>query len=218
MSVLDTLREPGRPETLERFLVEWHGDAPRGDEPFGLMPEPLRRLYSLVEHRPGVFVQNQLLPAGELEPVDGKLLFYVENQGVYYWATGTDGDDAAVWGAASEHGPWEREEDPLSRFLVAAVLFEAIFAAEHGAAVAATQRDCLEALLRPLERLPLGAWRWPEWPTEFSANDGVAAVSNPNGPGYFDVVIAAREAEALAYLDPLADQCLDHFSRREEAP
>jgi hypothetical protein len=74
------------------------------------MPAPLRHFYSTIGSWPDASVQNDLLAPRELPHLkkedwaditveDGKLVFYVENQGVCQWATsgGDGGDDAPVW-------------------------------------------------------------------------------------------------------------------------
>jgi hypothetical protein len=175
--MFEILAEPA-PEAVERFLTGWYG--PRTleaalPEPGGstAMPAPLRRFYDLVRRWPDAIVQNVVLAPPELPDLrkeawaetridDGKLTFYVENQGVCKWATSPEEvDEARVWIRGStlgrEMGTWEPEEPPLSAFLVELLVFEAVMGATHGASVAWLDRPTLARVVEPLHRLPFGA-------------------------------------------------------------
>jgi hypothetical protein len=60
------------------------------------VPEPLREINDVAAAWPGLIVQNSLLGASERGTQDGKLVSYVENQGVSLWATDADGVDPPV--------------------------------------------------------------------------------------------------------------------------
>jgi hypothetical protein len=209
MHLIDLLADPP-PNAVSVFLEEWYGSrVPRG--PFvstPSIPEPLAELQALAKERHGLFVQNQLLPVDELESVDGRLIFYVENQGNWVWACDQDRDDPVVWSRSNDPGgPWQAEREPLSRFLLQVVLFEGSVGAPHGAMTAMLTIDELQPVLEPMKRLDLGAWRWPAEPTWFYAGSDTIAVVNPNDgsmpafPSTFDIVIGARSSEGLAYLE-----------------
>jgi hypothetical protein len=127
---------------------------------------------------------------------DGKLLFYVENQGVCEWATSPeDTDEAPVW--IRVEGDWELEEAPLSAFLVQVLVFEAIWDTTHGASESNLERHVLAQVVEPLHRLP-GSWRWPSYPGEFYAGDRILAFACPNDepgrtPEYFTLWLAALD-------------------------
>jgi hypothetical protein len=221
VSVLPHLLSPG-PASTRSFLTEWHGQ-PRPD--YGLrpnetgrsVPAPLRDFYELVERWPNAVVQNRLATPDELEQTNGLLVFYVENQGVYAWATELEGTDPPVWGTWD--GEWLPEEEPLSRFLLQVVVFEAAFGGPEGASAAWLRPAAQEELVSRLVALPLGAWRWPDYPTRFYARDDVVAVICPNrGPDSTDfvsVTVGARNAEALAFLDDLVDRSWEYYSPRD---
>lgn len=161
--------------------------------------------------RPSDFVQNTLVWDPTWARDGDKYVFYVENQAVYVWATDGDGDDPVVWGRFNKPGePWLAEQEPLSRFLLQVVLFEAIMGTAHGASAASITLRQLEAAVAPLERLPLGCWRWPVEPSCFYAGADVLAFAGPNGrspDGLVDTVslfVAARSPIALSYLRDLA--------------
>ena len=217
--LLGSLGQPStverRLEILEKLIRYWHGgflpDHLRPEESLRnlRLPRPLRWLYERGADRSGFFSrQNQLLGPDDLEIVDGRLVFYVENQGVYLWAIEekenrrdvpgqlrlpfmdehdsrpieTNDEDPPVWGRFNgKNDPWELEEVRLSEFLIQACLFEAIQSAPHGASASWGNQDLLDRVTAPLKLVPLGAWRWPSYPHRFWAGGGTFVSACPNG-------------------------------------
>ena len=225
---MEELVRPG-PGTLNAFIEAWHGV--RRPE-YGIPPEqlagrslpgPLRAFYELAGRWPGLIGQNRLLQPAELEVVDGRVLFYVENQGVWLWAAAREGDDPAVWSRENSPGaPWEPEGEPLSRFLLQLVLFEAMWAATEGASAACLTAEELRLAVRPLRPLSLAPWRWPSYPSRFYAGEGVIALAGPNPsvwgtqpPDRYSLFLSARRTEALAYLAPLVGDAWEYYSPRD---
>lgn len=157
--------------------------------------------------------QNEFLSAPHaLEP--GRVLFYRENQHVYYWATESDGDDPPVYGAWDMDGPWTVEEPRLSAFLLQALLFETVMGSSYVAGAACVEPSVLRELVSNLREVPLGSWRWPTEPTRFYAGGEAVLVASPND-GVFSVWAAPRrpdvpllpgsdavEWDALNWVDP----------------
>jgi hypothetical protein len=210
-------------DAAEQFLVDWYGE-PEGGRGSAVtdseLPRPLRQLYVLASRWPRSIVQNQLVSPPR--NVDGRLVFYIENQGVYEWATEGVGDDkATVWGREPDGQPWMKEEPRLAPFTLQLLVFEAIMGASHGASVAWLPSERLPDAVGSLEALPHGCWRWPEYPTRFYAGgDGQLAVTSPNRApddpsDAYTVFVAARDAAALAYLDDIVDDSWEQFSRRD---
>jgi hypothetical protein len=204
----------GSEDTVWRFIDAWHGRAASGPTrlPPGRLPEAVRRLRSLAEVRPAVVVQNQLVDDPEWARDGDRRAFYAENQGVFVWATEAVGADPVVWGRFIEQDErWQAEREPLSRFLLQIVAFEAIMGAPCGAAASWTTLPQLESALGRLERLPWGSWRWPAEPGWFYAGTDVLAFACPNGPtpsgpaDRFSVWIGARSLDALAFLRGVQD-------------
>jgi hypothetical protein len=223
VNVLPHLLNPG-PAATRHFLTEWHGqhrpDYGSPPEEIGRrVPAPLRDFYEFAGRWPNVVVQNRLLAPGEVERTGRRLIFYIENQGVYAWATELEGTDPRVWGTWNNE--WYPEEEPLSRFLLQIVLFEAAFGAPGGAAAAWLDPKAHEALVSRLVALPLGAWRWPDYPTRFYARDDVVAVICPNrapdSTDFVSVTVGARNAEALAFLEDLVDRSWEYYSPADRA-
>lgn len=212
-----TLREDDV-DAPERFLLAWHGEPSRGRGRPGLfsdidVPEPIRRLHEAASRWPRAIVQNELVTPR----LDGeRMVFYVENQGVYEWAAVDD----RVWGRAYGDPDWVEEDASLTAFILELLVFEAIMGADHGASVADLSRESLDAVVAPLDPLPHGAWRWPSYPTRFFVGGrGVLAMASPDPPGEdagsLTVLLGAREAEASGYLDEVVDERWEWFSRRD---
>ena len=211
MSLVELLREPSG-GTVRAFLEHWHGAPTRVAEPElddGL-PEPLRAFAASARQWPAAICQNRFLDASDDLRDGDKRVFLVENQGVYLWATDGAGVDPVVWGRFNEPDErWQAEREPLSRFLLQVVLFEAVFGSDHGAAASWIALGELEAVLSPMKRLSLGSWRWPFEPAWFFTSEDTLAFVCPSGkwPGdpsdRFDIWIAARTSEPLGRLAEL---------------
>ncbi len=182
-SLAEPLSVQDRLSVLERLIAYWHGpcrpeDGYSDEELAGValpLPLPLRWWYHYGGKRRGILSgQNRLLAPADLEDVDGgRLLFYVENQAVYLWATAQRGEDPAVWGKFNDgENSWVEEEVNLSGFLIQACVLEAIFSANYGASVSSAGQETLERVVAPLRPVPLGAWRWPAYPSRFFAGQG----------------------------------------------
>jgi hypothetical protein len=207
------------PETAERFAYAWHGP-PQGEPlPPGDLsetPAPLRKLYEVASLWPTLIVQNSLLWPPERD--GDRLLFYVENQGLCSWLTrGSHQLDAPVWAVTGDHTVVEHE--PLSRFVITVLVLEAVLGAPHGASAAWFHADRLRADFEPLQRLPFEPWRgFPAGATFYASSDLLAFSCinpTPEGDDFLSVWVGARDASALAALDPIMDENWDYDSRRD---
>ena len=204
-----------RLDVLDRLISYWHGPCrpehgwPDEELRGRPIPGPLLRLYRRAGRRLGdLFEQNRLLDPDGLILEEDRVIFYVENQGVYLWSTTPRGGDPPVWGKVNEDGePWVEEEATLSGFLIQACLLEGTFAAPYRASVAWADRATLEAVTAPLRLIPLGAWRWPMYPTRLWAGGGAFAGASPNcelkGAMGYSIWVGARRPAPLAYLKPI---------------
>jgi hypothetical protein len=178
------------------FTAWWHGPIARRSSSLQLAecPDPLRAFHERLGEAPFVLSgQNRFLFPPE--PLDdrSRILFYRENQGVYYWGTEARAEDPPVYGAWDIAGPWSREEPTLSAFLLQAMLFETVLGAECAVAAAWVPSDRLPDLLETLQPVPLGSWPWPSYPTRFYAGGDVLLVASPNDD-CFSVWAAPRRA------------------------
>ncbi len=183
-------------DALARFLAEWR-PLPRGPSLIpDVVPRPLRRLHELADAA-SLARQNRLVPSAELTAGDdGKLIFYVENQGVCRWAT-TAGDDPPVWIAfdGKDAGTrWTYEVPRLSAFVLQLAIFETAMSSEHGR-IEMLDREAAIGLEQALVELPLPSWSWPWSPSRFFANEHVVALSSQDDPTTF--FIAGRDAGVL---------------------
>lgn len=220
-AALGRLRHPANVEerlwVLRRLVEYWHGPIRPEDgipeaELEGLtIPYPLRWWYRRAGRRTEILSgQNRLKPPDGLSRADGKLLFYVENQGCYHWGTEPEGDDPPVFGREDDSDPWEAEGVSLSEHLILACLFEAILChSPYGAAAAWLEESVLDRIIEHVSPIPVGPWRWIG-PTRFHAGGGAFLYTMPNGEmggrrGY-SVWIGAKTEHPLQFLKPYIDE------------
>jgi len=186
---------------LRVFAERWFGcpaDAPplTSSTP---TPAPLSALYGLVEDH-HVCVQNRLVSREKLAVADGKLTFYVENQGVCAWATEATGDDPPVYVQHNDwKAPWKREADTLSGFLIQMMIQEAVFGAPFGASHDGVEAAELARLAKRVRPLPLAPWLSSK--TRFFGSNGIVGFAFDNGDA-FDVWLGAKDR---ARLEPIQD-------------
>jgi hypothetical protein len=80
-----------------------------------------------------------------------------------------------------ETGTWVEGEATLSGFLIQVYLFEAIMTAPYGASASWADQETLDRVTAPLNRVPLGDWSWPAYPSRFHAGKGAFVFACPNG-------------------------------------
>ncbi|HEX3939374.1 MAG TPA: hypothetical protein VHX43_17865 [Xanthobacteraceae bacterium] len=233
---LDRLRGPttvhDRLGALQELVNFWHApirpeDGMSDAEIGGVaLPLPLRWWYRWAGKRNEVMSgQNFLFVPRDyrhkyriLAVMDGRLHFYVENQGVYQWATLPNGDDPPVFGRYEYRGRWVREQTTLSEHLILACLFEAVMChANYGASAAWLEEEKFAAITRRIPPLAVPQWRWLE--TRFFAGQGAFMFAAENGHGrpygknrnrgtakrYYSVHIGAKTDAPLQFLKPLID-------------
>lgn len=200
-----------RVAAMRLFLKRWTDS---GEQVCSLpeMPSPLAVLHRLVRANPRIVVQNQLVPPDKLIEKEGRTVFYVENQAVYEWAFETaGGDDPPVWFRLNEHGePWEREQEPLSGFLIQLAVFESICGSAFGGAAGWFPNEAADRLRARFEPLPLAPWCWGTM--TFYARDGALLTLMENGDDAFTVQVAALHPDALTFIDDLVDDQWDVVS------
>ena len=207
---------------LEAVVEWWHGPVPAGsglssDELGGFtLPMPLRWWYERYGRRTNILGgQNWFMAPANLwvesdanDEVDQRLVFWQENQAVYLWATTTEGTDPPVWVRENMDGaPWEREESPLSAFLVGMVLFEAIMHAPCGASAAGIPRRRHEKLTDAMRPVPIPPWRWPAFPHRFYVRGNALMLAGPSMPDgdltFAEAMLGAKVADEIAFVREL---------------
>ncbi|AKU95012.1 hypothetical protein AKJ09_01676 [Labilithrix luteola] len=194
---------------MEVFVERWYApgtadtanvDASERTE-FERLPEPLRRLYRLAAKRQ-LFGQNRLVGADDLVVKDGKLTFYVENQGVCEWAIDPSEADPPVFVRGNAFGdPWIEEATTLSGFLIQMVIYEAVLCfAPFRATNDGVSASELRKLKRKISSLALPAWAWSKM--QFFGKNGIVGFALPN-TDLFQVELAARERAPFEAIEDL---------------
>lgn len=217
--LVDLLLNPDE-HTLQRFVAHWHGTTIERVSASDEEPLALAELRALHAANGQIIVQNHLSAAEPLP--DGKVIFYVENQGCYEWAYLPGSADPQVFGRFEPEDPWVAEREPLSRFVLEVALFEAQWAASHGGTVLGLGHKELDEILRgaSLVELPLGPWRWPTDPSRFYASDDLIVITSAEGPRddealTWELSAGARTREAVERLAPFVNDRWDYFSLRD---
>jgi hypothetical protein len=208
-----------RIEILENFVRYWHPPVVPEDgmtrQELGGVPLPatLARWFLWAGNRPEIMSgQNQLLAPKDIV-VEGRfLIFYVENQGVYQWATTCESEDPPVFGRYETSDPWMQEGMALSNHLIRMCLFEAITSAPHSASTGWLGPEEFERLSKGFPVM-LSAWHLPG-PGNFYIGEGVFmhASTYPEDAkksGY-SLWIGAKAREPMEFLRPLVDKRWDH--------
>jgi hypothetical protein len=227
---LDRLRQPtlieDRLSVLQHVVNFWHGPIRPEDGMSAAelvdsaLPAALRWWYRWAgRHSEILSGQNFLLaPRGKQGrpfPLDDRLCFYVENQGVYRWSTLPDGDDPPVFGRYEDDQPWEREGIRVSEHLILACLFEAVMVhARYGASAAWLDDDKFAAVVERVPPIAIPPWRWLG--SRFFARNGVFMCAAENGEDegkkYYSVRIGAKTEHPLQFLKPLLDESWERES------
>jgi hypothetical protein len=164
-------------EAARVFVERWFGITGPAQPSDAAVPPPLRALSALLGARAGeVFRQNHF---GSPQEDEGRLVFYVENQGCITWATDPRGDDPPVYARTTD--VWERESPSLSAFLIQALLLEAVLSPPWAASHTALPTASLRRLQKKLPRFALGDW--PVSGIEFFGGAGVIGVAIRGGIG-----------------------------------
>jgi hypothetical protein len=200
------------PDSLERFVTRWYGPADRSSGvPVGVggdAPRPLREWFELASRwSTPITVQNRVLSSPRVDA--GKVVFLVESQGVWLWATDRGDGDPPVYDRENvQDRPWQPTGVPLSTFLLHVAVFEAVMGSSRGACACWVTPAQLDEILAPLRALPMPDWRWPASGHRLYAADGLLAFAGPNpGPDETaeratmrNVWVAAAESRRLEYL------------------
>ena len=228
-AALDRLRDGPTREVrfavLKRLVEYWHGsilpsDGTTDAELAGIqMPTVLYDWYRWAGKRPEILSGQNIFFSPrdeqhkywELAIEDGCLRFYVENQGVYEWATLANGDDPPVFGKYNHEESWHPEGITLSEHLILACLFEAVGChSKYGAAAAWLEERVLNEIVRAVPPIAVGEWRWLDG-ARFYARRGAFMYACPNGTDAkgmsgFSVWIGAKTEHPLQFLRPYLDE------------
>ena len=148
---------------LEEFLTHWYG-LPKSEPlvPEGTEPLPLRCWYGYTEAwQQELAKQNRALRADELTALEGKTVFYVENQRAWLWGYG-DGPNPEVFDRASDTGAhWAQTGERLDMFLWHMAVFEAALSGPYNLAANDLSLEEIELCTGLLDLCPFEPWRFP---------------------------------------------------------
>lgn len=196
---------------LLRFLRSWYGAPKAPNARLGESPEAPRELIEWHE----IFAQwdeaitshNYAIPLPELEEEDGKIPFWVENQGTWVWAFDPNDDDHPVYEREPSGSPnqWKRSGERLSEFLIHATVLEAILSAPVKKVTQGVQSDSL-LCKEGTREAPFPAWSWPAPDSRiFFGENWLALVYPSDDPkAGHDVTLAAVAAENLAWTESIS--------------
>jgi hypothetical protein len=216
LSPTTTLGE--RLELVAKIIDYWQGplSAEPGVSPTALtlpLPAPLAWWLDRYGSRGDLLWCGNGLPMHDVLRMEGadRLVFHVETQGVYVWATEPQGEDPPVWGRINEEDePWLLEVPTVSEFLITAALFGGPSDNDCGAFASWLGERGFQRIVPTLTPLPLTPWRWPEYPTTFYGRGGAFMWASPNGvwdgeQGY-TVGIGAKMAEPLRFIKDIVTE------------
>ncbi|MFG3160069.1 hypothetical protein ACGFY8_09315 [Streptomyces sp. NPDC048232] len=147
---------------------------------------------------------NYAIPLAELAAEDGKIPFWVENQGTWVWAFDPNGEDCFVYERepSDEPTPWQRTGERLSDFLIHATILEAILGAPATKVAQGVPADLLWSREGSHE-LPFPAWNWPARDSRILLGDSWLALVHPSDDpdSGHDITLAARESGDLTWAE-----------------
>ena len=135
---------------------------------------------------------------------DSRIHIWAENQGVFYRAVSTVGEDPLVYQSDWNHGDeWRCEGMSLLELLMQLCVFEA--KSEYWGFLDLEESQ-LQAFTSKIPRLPASPWQTPdpayEFAVDFHVGRGIYAVVH-NLIGAYSLTVRAKSASELKWLDEL---------------
>lgn len=223
----DTATVEDRFDVLKRLVEYWHGPIlpddgiPESDLAGLPMPSVLRWWYRWAGKRTEIMTgqnilfwpRNDLHKYWQLKVEDDFLHFYIENQGVYQWATLPDGDEPPVFGRWECKGPWEQEGITVSEHLILACIFEAVNChARYGASKGWLPPERYNKLASLIPPLRIGSWRWAGNTRAYAKNGVFMCASGSEEDGGYSVCIGAKTEHPLQVVKPMLDNSWEYVA------
>ncbi|MGW5800727.1 hypothetical protein ACWFQ7_25315 [Streptomyces bacillaris] len=203
-----SLLTPSDNQSLLRFLQRWYGPPKKLgailEESPGI-PKELVEWHEIAAQWSGVITShNYAIPLPELAAEDGKIPFWVENQGTWVWAFDPNGDDHSVYerDPSDEPTSWKRTGERLSEFLIHATVLEAILGAPERKVAQEVQADWLWSQEGGRE-FSLPSWSWPARDSRILSGENWLALVYPSDApeAGHDITLAATVPEDLAWAE-----------------
>lgn len=199
---------------VRSFLTDWYG--PPTTTPVvaaGSEPRALRWWYAYqVAWHPALTHQNRILATDALEVMDGKTVFYVENQEVWLWAYG-EGEDPEVFDRENIPGAeWVSTGERLNEFLFHVAVFEAVLSDRHVLVANDVAASTVEGFTARLQRCSFKSWRWPGSQSRLWRGPDIVAMTGTNqhpekqatADSRCFIFVGGKTRDALASIDDLA--------------
>ncbi|QDT82430.1 hypothetical protein [Gimesia chilikensis] len=210
-------------DILKTLVEYWHGaiqaeDALTENELSEIaMPAALKKWYLWAGKRKSIMSgQNHFFDPSRLHKHGNHLVFHLENQGCFEWATAVEEEDPPVFGREDELDPWQPQNLRLSEHLIQTCLFEAITChAKYSATVAWLEETKVAFFREHIPKIPISPWTWLEEIRFFAGQDRFMYTIQ-NGeyegiPGY-NVWIASKKKEPLQFAKEMIDETWDYVS------
>ncbi|WP_461012105.1 hypothetical protein [Streptomyces capparidis] len=201
---------PTDKQGLLRFLREWYGTPKTSSARLKATPETPKELveWHKISAQWGEIItsHNYAIPLPDLAAEDGKIPFWVENQGTWIWAFDPNDEDHPVYERepSDEPAPWKRTGERLSEFLIHATVLEAILSAPVTKVAQGVQADWLWSQ-KGSTNFPFPAWNWPAHNSHIVSGENWLALVHPSDDPEAgqDVTLAAVAQDNLAWADNL---------------
>ncbi|MER5429652.1 hypothetical protein [Streptomyces sp. NPDC002588] len=193
---------------LLRFLRRWYGAPAVPNVRLGESPGVPRELveWHEISARWGGLIasHNYAIPLPELSTEDGKIPFWVENQGTWVWAFDPNNEDHSVYERepSDEPTPWKCTGERLSEFLIHATVVEAIMGAPASKVAQGVQVDWLWSQ-EGISEFPFPAWNWPTRDSRILFGESWLALIHPSDApeAGHDITLAAVAPEDLEWAE-----------------
>jgi hypothetical protein len=166
------------------------------------IPDVLRWWYLWAGRRRDIIDgDNQSNSPSDLWLEDGdRLVFYVENQGVYLWAVSPDGEDPHVYMRENvPSAPWQREMLRLSEFLITVCLYETAGEMPYGE-TSEVSAAAFQEISRIVPPVPIPKWLFGNIQAHYA--NGIALLSTQEDPDNLAVWMGAKTEAPLKLLQP----------------
>ncbi|MFI7068589.1 hypothetical protein ACIBL3_46910 [Kribbella sp. NPDC050124] len=195
-------------QSLLLFLSKWYGDRPSAGVQVGHesgAPTELVEWHEISARWGGaITAHNYAVPLAELRIEDGKIPFWVENQGTWEWAFDPNDEAHSVYEREPSEGgnPWTPTGERLSDFLIHATVLEAILGAPATKVAQGVPAGLLGSQTGGRE-LPFLPWNWPARDSRIILGEKWLALVHPSDDieSGHDIVLAAVAPEDLAWAE-----------------
>ncbi|WP_157441886.1 hypothetical protein [Actinoplanes awajinensis] len=204
---------------LEDFAHAWWGPPDSVAEPIQAehqwLPEILKDwlVFSSRWNRRNISMLRFFTP-DRIERFGEKAFFLEDSCGEWRWAFDVEEPDivydAEVYKGEEAQAEWTRNEETLGEVIRHSVVHDALLTAAHTRIYTHVPARLLGDVLRPLQPVGFGSWRWPSPQFRIFMGNGLLADLSPSRyvAGHFGVQLSAADEAAFIYLNEIPG--IDH--------